>query len=141
MQPLATELAFEALVSIGTPLDMGQTVSGKRRVIPITGGTFEGPKISGEVVAGGADWQTLRADGCTVVDAIYALKTSDGAVIAVRNLGLVAPVEGAAPHVRTAPSFDAPTGPHDWLNRNIFVGTIGRVEGGGAVRITVYRVI
>lgn len=141
MQPLATELAFEALVSIGPPLDMGQTATGKRRVIPITGGTFEGPRISGEVIAGGADWQTQRADGCTVVDAIYALKATDGTVIAVRNLGLVAPVEDAAPYVRTAPSFDAPRGAHDWLNRNVFVGTIGRVEGGGAVRITVYRVV
>ncbi|WP_309645658.1 DUF3237 family protein [Phenylobacterium sp.] len=141
MQPLATELAFEALVSIGTPLDMGQTATGKRRVIPITGRTFEGPKISGDVLAGGADWQTVRADGCAVVEAIYALEASDGAVIAVRNLGLVAPLGGGAPYVRTAPSFDAPAGPHDWLNRNIFVGTIGRVEGGGAVRITVYRVI
>lgn len=141
MTTIATEFAFEALVSIGAPQDMGQTATGRRRMIPIIGGTFDGPRISGEVVPGGADWQTVRADGCTVVDAIYALKTVDGAVISVRNLGLVAPVEGRAPYVRTTPAFDAPQGPHDWLNRNTFVGTIGRVEGGGAVRISVYRVV
>lgn len=140
MTAIVTEFAFEALVGIGRPMDMGDTATGRRRVIPITGGTFEGPRIFGEVVSGGADWQTVRPDGCTVVEAIYALRAADGTLIAVRNLGLVAPVEGGPPYVRTTPSFDAPQGPHDWLNRNTFVGTIGRVEGGAAVRIGVYRV-
>lgn len=140
MTPLTTEFAFEALVSIGVPVNMGDTAIGRRRMIPITGGTFKGPRIEGEVLQG-ADWQTTRPDGCTVVDAIYAIRAADGAVIAVRNLGLIAPTDGGPPHVRTTPTFDAPRGPHDWLNRNTFVGAIGRVEGAAAVRITVYRVM
>ena len=141
MDNLTTELAFEALVSIGPAVRVGETATGKRRFIPITGGTFQGPRIEGEVIPGGADWQTVRADGVTVVDAIYAIKATDGAVITVRNLGLVAPAEGGFPYVRTTPVFDAPQGPHDWLNKSIFVGAIGLVEGGGAVRITVFRVV
>lgn len=141
MDNLVTEFAFEALVGIAPPTPMGATALGRRRFIGITGGAFKGPRIEGEVIPGGADWQTVRADGVTVIEAIYALKTSDGAVIAVRNLGLVAPVDGGPPYVRTTPSFDAPQGPHDWLNRSIFVGTIGVAEGGTAVRITVFRVV
>lgn len=142
MTPLNTEFAFEALVDIAPAQNQGDTALGRRRMIPITGGRFEGPRIAGEVVPGGADWQTIRADGVTVIEAIYALKTDDGAVIAVRNLGLVAPVEGGAPYVRSTPSFDAPQGPHDWLNRNVFVGTIAVANPQRTqVRITVFRVI
>lgn len=142
MDPLITELAFEALVDIAAPMTLGQTPLGKRRMIPITGGTFEGPRIRGEVVPGGADWQTLRPDGATVIEAIYAIRTDDGAVIAVRNLGLTVPAEGAAPYVRTNPTFDAPAGPHDWLNKNVFVGTITIANAARTqVRISVFRVV
>ena len=81
MDTLTTEFAFEALVSIDAATKMGDTALGKRRFIGITGGTFQGPRIEGEVIAGGADWQTVRADGVTVIEAIYALKTTDGARI------------------------------------------------------------
>ena len=141
MDTLTTEFAFEALVSIDVATKIGDTALGKRRFIGITGGTFKGPRIEGEVIAGGADWQTVRADGVTVIDAIYALKTTDGAVIAVRNLGLVSPTQDGGRYVRTNPTFDAPQGPHDWLNKSIFVGTIDVAEGGKAVKIGVYRVI
>lgn len=141
MENLTTEFAFEALVSIAPATKMGDTALGKRRFICITGGTFKGPRIEGEVIAGGADWQTVRSDGVTVIEAIYALKTSDGAVIAVRNLGLVSPTEDGGRYVRTNPTFDAPQGPHDWLNKSIFVGAIGVADGGKAVRIGVYRVV
>ena len=141
MDNLTAEFAFEALVSIDAATKIGDTALGKRRFIGITGGTFKGPRIEGEVIAGGADWQTVRADGVTVIEAIYALKTADGAVIAVRNLGLVSPTEDGGRYVRTNPTFDAPQGPHDWLNKSIFVGTIGVADGGNAVRIGVYRVV
>lgn len=100
-------------------MDHGETSAGRRRVIPITGGNFEGPEIRGEVLAGGADWQLTRPDGVTEVEAIYDIRTDDGAVIHVVNRGIVAP-----PYVRTAPRFDAPRGRYDWLNRAVFVGTL-----------------
>ena len=51
--------------TLGPPMEMGQGQAGIRRIIPITGGTFEGPGIKGTIIAGGWDWQLARADGCT----------------------------------------------------------------------------
>jgi hypothetical protein len=42
---------------------LGQTPSGLRRIGVIQGGSFEGERLSGEVLAGGNDWQTIRSDG------------------------------------------------------------------------------
>ena len=66
----------------------GAAPDGQRRHIPILGGTFEGPLLRGEILAGGADWQVTRSDGVLVLDAIYAMRTDDGAVIQVRNRGM-----------------------------------------------------
>lgn len=128
-------------VSIGRPVDHGETGAGKRRVIPITGGSFEGPDMRGEVLPGGADWQLTRPDGVTEVEAIYDIRTDDGAVIHVVNRGIVAPRDGALPYVRTAPRFDAPRGPYDWLNRALFTGTLKVANPERtAVEIGVWRV-
>ena len=61
--------AFEARVTIAPPLDLGVTRAGHRRVIPILGGTFEGPRIRGKVLEGGADWQILHGDGAADLEA------------------------------------------------------------------------
>lgn len=128
-------------VAIGRAVDHGETSAGRRRVIPILGGSFEGPDIRGEVLAGGADWQLTRADGVTEVEAIYDIRTDDGAVIHVVNRGIVAPREGGLPYVRTAPRFDAPRGKYDWLNQQVFVGTLKVANAERtAVEIGVWRV-
>ena len=62
------EFAFEEIVTLGPAIPVGETPLGKRNIIPITGGTFEGPGIKGTIIAGGWDWQLTRADGCTDVD-------------------------------------------------------------------------
>ncbi|MBX3481430.1 MAG: DUF3237 family protein [Caulobacter sp.] len=132
---------FTLTVAIGRPVDHGETGAGRRRVIPITGGTFEGPDIRGEVLAGGADWQLTRPDGVTEVEAIYDIRTDDGAVIHVVNRGIVAPAEGGPPYVRTAPRFDAPRGRYDWLNRCLFAGTLKVANAERtAVEIGVWRI-
>lgn len=132
----ALEFAFEARVSIAAGIAAGPTSVGERRMVPITGGTFEGPRLKGEVLAGGADWQLTRPDGAMTIEAIYAIRTDDGAVIAVRNCGVV---DRASGYVRTTPTFEAPIGPHDWLNKAVFVGTL-RVAARDQVVIRVYRV-
>jgi hypothetical protein len=138
--PTAGELAVEVTALLGPVVNIGPASNGVRRLIPITGGSFKGPRIQGEVIPGGGDWQTTRADGCTVLEAIYALKTSDGAAITVRNLGLIAPRPDGKVYIRTVPSFDAPRGPHDWLNQSVFVGTLEVVDPGKAVRLRMFRV-
>jgi hypothetical protein len=53
-----SQFAFEAAVSVATPLVLGPGSHGLRRVVPITGGTVKGPRLTGRVVPGGADWQS-----------------------------------------------------------------------------------
>ena len=137
------EFAFEETVTLGQATAPGDTARGGRLIIPITGGTFEGPEIKGTVIPGGWDWQLRRADGCTEVEADYFLKTDDGVVINVVNKGVICPGEGGAFRpVRTLPVFEAPRGKYEWLNQAAFVGTLEPAPpaAGPAVKIRFYRV-
>ena len=137
------EFVFEEIVSLGEVTMPGATARGERIIIPITGGTFEGPEIKGAVIPGGWDWQLRRGDGCTDVKADYFLQTDDGVVINVVNTGVICPGEnGARAPVRTHPVFEAPRGKYEWLSQNAFIGTLELAppENGPAVRIRFYRV-
>lgn len=136
--PLTTEFVYEAVVSIDAPVNVGPTPHGGRLYIPITGGSFVGPKIRGEVLPGGADWQTVRPDGVTEADALYSMRTDDGTVIIVRNQGVIA--RGGA-YMRTALRFDAPEGPYAWLNQSQFISSIAGGPRPGTVVIRVFRVL
>lgn len=138
---LTTELVMELKVLIGAPVNIGKSDYGNRRFIPITGGTVKGKGIKGEVMAGGADWQLTRQDGVTEIEAVYAIKTDDGNVIAVENWGLVAPVAGELrPYVRTNSRFHAPEGSYDWLNKRVFTGTITPSPKGDFVLIRIFQI-
>jgi hypothetical protein len=137
------EFVFEETVKLGEVTMPGATARGERIIIPITGGTFEGPDMNGIVIPGGWDWQLRRADGCTDVEADYFLQTDDGVVINVVNTGVICTGEGGALlPVRTHPVFEAPRGKYEWLSQNAFVGTLELAppEQGPAVRIRFYRV-
>src|SRR5690349_22324737 len=82
LQPL-----LRAEITLAAPQELGDTPAGRRRIIPITGGRFEGERLRGRVLPGGADWQIVRPDGVADLDARYTLETSDGALIYVRNHG------------------------------------------------------
>jgi hypothetical protein len=143
-----TELALELYVTLSPRVEVGESDDGVRQFIPITGGRFSGAGIRGEVMPGGADWQTRRRDGVVEVNALYSIRTDDGAVIVVDNRGIIVPPPpaaggGAAPatgYVRTSPRFHAPQGKYDWLNKTVFIGTITPATGGGAVIIRAFRV-
>ena len=138
----ATELALELYVTIAPPVVVGPSDHGTRQFIAITGGRFVGANgLKGEVTAGGADWQLRRPDGVTEVKAIYSIKTDDGAVIEVDNQGIIVAAADGSRYVRTTPRFHAPQGPHDWLNKTSFVGTITPSPQGGAVIIRVFKVL
>jgi hypothetical protein len=142
-----TELALELYVEIAPRVEVGESDHGARGFIPITGGRFSGDGLRGQVMSGGADWQLRRPDGVVEVNALYSLRTDDGAVIVVDNRGIIVPppagAGGAAPpaaYVRTSPQFHAPQGKYEWLNKTLFVGTITPAPGGGAVIIRAFRV-
>ena len=141
-QPPRLEFAFEEIVTLGQAVPVGETPRGRRNKIPITGGTFAGPGISGTIIAGGWDWQLTRSDGCTEIKADYMIKTDDGVVINVINVGaLCPPGPGRSGPAVTQPRFEAPKGKYDWLNRTAFVGTLDAAPPGSgpAVRIRFYK--
>lgn len=123
-----TELMWEAKVKIANMINVGESKRGVRRVIPITGGTFSGPKIKGEVLPGGEDWQLVRPDGDTELNARYLLKTDDGIVIQVINQALMhvpAKDEEGGFYVKSVIDLEAPTdSKYNYLNHAIFLGTL-----------------
>jgi hypothetical protein len=135
---LQTEFVYEAIVEIGAAVDVGATPSGHRQYIPITGGTFQGEALRGVVLAGGADWQTIRRDGVTEVDALYSMRCEDGTVIVVHNTGVIS---GKGTYLRTSPRFEVAEGRYDWLTRSQFVGSIAGGPRAGTVTIRVFRVL
>ena len=145
-------LLFEARATLSAPHVVGETPQGLRRVVPITGGTFSGPKLSGEILSGGADWQYLRGDGVMVIEAQYLLRTDDGVLIQVHNQGLRhgppevmqrlaagQVVDAREYYFRATPSFSAPASRYDWLNRSLFVCSGARLAQ--AVQLWFYQIL
>jgi hypothetical protein len=145
------EFIFEARGGLADAIDIGPVPRGRRRVVPIGTGRFEGPRIRGQVMSGGADWQLVRTDGVAEVEAFYVLETDDGARIQVHNTGVrYGPpdvmqrlgrgeiVDPARYYFRAVPVFEAPPGPHAWLNRGIFICTGARYPNDIVLRF--YRV-
>ena len=121
-----TEFMWDAKVKITGMINVGESKRGVRRVIPITGGTFSGPKIKGEVLPGGEDWQLVRPDGDTELYARYLLKTDDGHVIQVINNALIhTDAKTKAFYCKSVLDLEAPqNSPYDYLNHAIFIGTL-----------------
>ena len=121
------EFVCELRVKCDPGYAVGQTAHGIRNIIPIVGGTFSGPKMKGDIIGGGADYQLIDQEhGRTEVEAIYSIKTDDGVNIHIRNSGLITMSrdEKGAPsfYFRTAPKFEAPQdSKYNWLNDAIFV--------------------
>ena len=120
------EFALQLKVTLGETYSCGETQHGRRTVIPITGGTFEGPNIKGTIINGGADYQLANADGRTELEAIYSIKTDDGIYIHVRNRGIIsnAKDENGNPsfYFKAAPQFEAPTdSKYNWMNNALFI--------------------
>ena len=125
-QDFKTEFMWEAKVKIANMINVGDSKYGVRRVIPITGGTFSGPQIKGEVLSGGEDWQLVRPDGDTELNARYLLKTADGVVIQVINKCLMhTDAKTKAFYCKSVIDLEAPkNSAYDYLNHSIFIGTL-----------------
>jgi len=134
-----TDFLCKIEVTLEPVRDLGETPRGRRRVIGITGGSFSGPRLSGRVLPGGADWQLIRADGVACLDARYTLETADGALIYVNNkgyrhgpkevverLGRGEDVDPALSYMRATPWFETSAARYAWLNRTICVASGAR---------------
>ena len=122
-------------VLVGTPLVVGETTAGLRRVVPILGGTAVG-RIAGRIEAGGADFQLLRRDDATELEARYTIVTASGARVYVVNQGLrhgpkVAmealargeAVDPALVYFRSVPRFETDAPELEWLTYRLFVAS------------------
>jgi hypothetical protein len=137
---LRVEYAFTVRANLSAPIVVGEGPEGLRRFVPITGGSFSGPLLSGKVVAGSGDWQVVRANGVLSAEAKYTLETPDGGLIAVTNRGIRhgppeimqrlasgETVPADSYYFRTSAIFEAPVGSaNDWVNRTLFVATAER---------------
>lgn len=151
--PEAPQLKFTAdlTVTLGDPLVVGPTPRGLHRIIPITGGSVEGPKLRGVILPGGADWQYIDGAGTTEVDARYTLRTGEGVLLGVTSRGIrTGPpevlaslargeeVDPASYYFRTAVRIEAPVGIYDWMARAIFLAQAERLPY--TVRIRLWQV-
>ena len=151
---MAPELrhVFDIEAEVGPTRDLGAMPHGRRRFVPILGGSVRGPRLEAEVMPGGADWQYVRSDGVVELVARYSIKTVDGVEIAVTNRGLrrAAPdvmarmargeaVDTALVYCRTVPQFEAPAGPYEWLNSSLFLCTAARLPA--KIQVAVFEVL
>lgn len=138
------EFAFQLRVTLGETFSISNTQHGQRTVIPITGGTFEGPQLKGTILNGGADYQ-LNTEHRTELEAIYCIKTDDGVNIHVRNRGIIynGKDEQGNPsfYFKAAPQFEAPAdSKYGWLNNALFVCAPDWTQGFQGIVLNVWKV-
>ena len=142
-QPLNTQLLFTLTGTVGAPSEIGVLPQGRRRIIPIEGGEFEGPRLRGHVLPFGADWMLIRPDGVAVIDVRATLQTDDDALIYMRYSGYrhgptdvmqaLADGEDVDPakyYFRIAVILETGAEKYSWLNRMVAVGTGRRIPEG-----------
>lgn len=123
-------------VTVGTPTEIGPTPQGVRRIIPITGGRVEGPRLRGRVEPVGADYQLLVSETVTELEAKYAITTDEGEHVYVTNFGIRAgsaediarlvrgePVDPERIYFRCSPRMISSGPAWSWLAGRILVGT------------------
>jgi hypothetical protein len=113
-----------------------------RRVGVVPGGIFEGERLSGKVLPGGNDWQTVRSDGSTLLDVKLVLETTDSALIGMTYKGIRRgpaevidrvnrgeDVDPAKYYFRTNPVFETASS-YSWINGILAVGAGYRTPAG-----------
>ncbi len=142
-EPCLTKV-YRLEATLGQALDVGDIAQGRRRIVPLTGGTFTGPEIKGELLPGGsADWQIVLPDGTALGDIRYTLQTDRGDLLYVQSrgvrhgsaevlarLGRGEDVDASEYTFRTSTQIETAAADLDWLNKGIFVSVGGRQPGG-----------
>ena len=130
------EFFADLSVQVDRPQEVGRTLQGNRRVIPILGGEAKGDGWTARVLPGGADFQLILGDTVAQLDARYVLEVDGGDLIFVQNRALRAasaevtaklirgePVDPALVYFRCVPTFETASKALGWINERIFVGT------------------
>ena len=136
---LQTRYVFSLAIQIGASIVAGDFGHGVRRIIPILGGEVRGPGVHGTIFPCGADFQTIRPNGFTELEAKYAFEMDDGAIVYIDNVGIrFGPkelldritkgesVDPALIYFRSVPKFETGHEKYRWLMENLFVGVGAR---------------
>ena len=137
-------LVYRLEASLGQPLVLGDVVGGHRRIVPLTGGTFTGPEINGNLLQGvSADWQIVLPDGTALGDVRYTLQTDGGDLLYVQSrgvrhgsaevlarLGRGEDVDASEYTFRTSTQIETAAPDLDWLNKGVFISVGGRQAAG-----------
>lgn len=143
MNELQSSPLFDISITVDPPHDVGATPLGTRRIVPVTGGSFKGNRVSGTVLANAAaDWILVRADGSVQLDVRLTLRTDDGALIymsyrgirhsspeVAKRLASGEPVDPGEYYFRTAPVFETGSDKYEWMNNIICVAVGERLAG------------
>jgi len=130
--------------TLGQPLDLGDIAPGRRRIVPLVGGTFTGPHINGTLLPGvSADWQIIQPDGTALGDIRYTLQTDGGDLLYVQSrgvrhgspevlarLGRGEDVDASEYSFRTSTQIETAAADLDWLNKGVFISVAGRQPAG-----------
>lgn len=153
MNPPVLEFVFEVRATIEPDVHIGRGPEEKLSFTPVSGGSVAGPRLNGDVLAGGGDWAVERF-GTAQLEARYMIRADDGSVIDVLNRGYFraspdvlarmergenVPESETQLYFRTAPVFQTDAPAHRWLAENQFVGVARDEDGQVCVRVFVIR--
>ena len=149
---LQTKYVFSLAIKVGVPIVAGDFGHGVRRIIPILGGEVRGEGIKGTIFPTGADFQTIRPNGLTELEAKYAFEMDDGAIVYIENTGIRSgskelldriakgeTVDPASIYFRSMPKFQTGAENYRWLMESLFVGVGARYPD--RVEIDVHQVL
>jgi Protein of unknown function (DUF3237) len=149
---LQTKYVFSLAIRVGTPIVAGDHGHGVRRIIPILGGEVRGQGIKGTIFPCGADFQTIRPNGFTELEAKYAFQLDDGTIVYIENHGIrfgpkqlldrIARGESVDPaliYFRSVPKFETGAANYSWLMEHLFIGVGARHPD--RVEIDVHQVL
>jgi hypothetical protein len=131
---MRTRPLFTLRLTTAPTLNVGDTPHGARATFPVTGGAFEGERLRGKVLSGGADWAIKRADGVLELDLRVTLETDDGALIHMTFEGIRDDAAPGAPYFRTLPRFETGAPQYAFLNKLLAVGR-GEIGAEGPVHV------
>ena len=152
--PIAMNLEHicDVAVKVARPFEIGDVGTGERRIIAIEGGALNGPRFNGRVLPGGADFQIIRPNGFTLLEARYAIESDDGALVYVENNGVRfgAPdvmakikrgeaVDPAQVYFKSVIRFETAAPQYRWMMESIFVCSGARRPD--AVELSIYRLV
>jgi Protein of unknown function (DUF3237) len=149
VKELKSRHLFDVSIDLHPIQTLGKTPAGERRIVPVSGGTFTGERLRGEILPhAGSDLLLTRADGSFQQDVRLALRTDDDALILMTYRGVrhaspevsarIAAGEVVTPsdyYLRTAPFFETAAPAYAWLNTILAIGVGERLPNGARYEV------